>query len=183
MRKNRSHYMGTSFRDRGRIAGSGMAYDRYDDESVLDSHIRQGRPIGISEREERAKREREESPVTTYYIEKAPGDAGTSGLGADEKIQVNDNTNPNETQEIKRLVKLIGLYKEMVKLTGSGYGKMAISVDLFSGDRVQVRHEWFFDNITEYNIDPDFSPIYSSYWAEISGIIVFCLAEKDGEDV
>lgn len=115
--------------------------------------------------------------------EKAPGDAATSNQSAVEKIQVNDNTNPNETQEIKRLVKFIGLYKEMVKLTGSGYGKMAISVDLFSGDRVQVRHEWFFDNITEYNIDPDFSPSYSSYWAEMGGVIVFCLVEKEGGDV
>ena len=115
--------------------------------------------------------------------EKAPGDAATSDTGAVEKIQVNNNTNPSETQEIKRLVKFIGLYKEMVKLTGSGYGKMAISVDLFSGGCVQVRHEWFFDNVTEYNIDPDFSPSYSSYWAEMGGVIVFCLVEKEGGDV
>ena len=98
MYRNPRGQLKTKFTNSGRIAGPGVLYDRYDDESILDSHIRQGRPIGISEREERAKREREESPVTTYYIEKAPGDAGTSDTGAVEKIQVQDSTDQEKNQ-------------------------------------------------------------------------------------
>ena len=70
MRKGRSHYMGTSFRDRGRIAGSGILYDRYDDEAILESHIRTGTPIKIAEREEEAKKSHESYPVITYKLEK-----------------------------------------------------------------------------------------------------------------
>lgn len=70
MRKPRSHYMGTSFRDRGRIAGSGILYDRYDDEAVLERHTQYSRPVPIAEREERAKREHEEYPVITYFLDK-----------------------------------------------------------------------------------------------------------------
>ncbi len=70
MRKRHiNEFSKTSFANSGRAAGSGILYDNYDDNAVLDNHIRQGRPIPIAEIEEKAKREREEAPVTIYYIE------------------------------------------------------------------------------------------------------------------
>lgn len=69
MRKRHiNEFRKTSFANNGRAAGMGMLYDRYDDNAVLDNHIRQGRPIPIAEIEEKAKQETEESPVTVYYI-------------------------------------------------------------------------------------------------------------------
>ena len=183
MRKHRSNYMGTSFRDRGRIAGPGILYDHYDDESVLDSHIRTGRPIGISEREERAKREREESPVTTYYIEKAPGDAATSGTGAVEKIQVQDSTDSEKAQEVEKLERFIALYKEMYGLSHSDAGDMVIGVDMFDGVRIHVGHEWFFENITDYVRDTAYDQVYDYYRAEMCGVRLICLMGKEGGDV
>ena len=69
MKRHISEYQKTSFANSGRAAGSGILYDRYDDESRLDDHIRIGRPIGITEREEKAKEEHENAPVKTYYLE------------------------------------------------------------------------------------------------------------------
>jgi len=59
----------TTFANSGRFAGSGILYDRYDDESRLDDHIRTGYSVGITEIEERAKQEHENAPVKTYFIE------------------------------------------------------------------------------------------------------------------
>ena len=69
MRKHCNEYMKSGLANSGRIAGSGISYDRYDDESGCESRNVHTRPIKIAEREEKAKKEREGSPVKTYYIE------------------------------------------------------------------------------------------------------------------
>lgn len=69
MRKHCGEYLKTGFANSGRIAGSGMLYDRYDDECGGGGTIRQGTPVGITEVEEKAKKEREGSPVVTYFLE------------------------------------------------------------------------------------------------------------------
>lgn len=65
MRKRHSNeFIRTSFINSGRIAGYGMLEDNYDDESGGESHIRQGKPILIAEREKKEP----DHPVTVYYI-------------------------------------------------------------------------------------------------------------------
>ena len=59
----------TTFANSGRFAGSGILYDRYDDESGGENYNYVGRPIPIAEIEEKAKEEHENAPVKTYFIE------------------------------------------------------------------------------------------------------------------
>ena len=66
MRKHVNEYMKTGLANSGRIAGSGILYDKYNDDSTLDDHIRTGLPIKIAEREKAAKKEHDEYPVKTY---------------------------------------------------------------------------------------------------------------------
>ena len=70
MYKNPRGQLKTKFANSGRIAGSGILYDRYDDEAVLERQTQYSRPVPIAEREERAKREHEEYPVITYFLDK-----------------------------------------------------------------------------------------------------------------
>ena len=67
----------TTFANSGRFAGSGILYDRYDDESGCENYNRSGRPIPIAEREEKAKEEHENAPVKTYFIEVEHGNQNT----------------------------------------------------------------------------------------------------------
>ena len=71
MRKRHiNEFLKTSFIVSGRAAGHGMVEDDYSDESSPDRYIRRScRPVPISEREENAKKERDEAPVTVYFIE------------------------------------------------------------------------------------------------------------------
>lgn len=69
MGRHINEFAKTSFANSGRAAGMGMLYDRYDDESRLDDHIRTGYSVGIAEREEKAKEEHENAPVKIYFME------------------------------------------------------------------------------------------------------------------
>lgn len=60
----------TGFANSGRAAGMGILADNYDDESGGEGKIRCGAPVGIKEREDRAKKENNEAPVSTYYLTK-----------------------------------------------------------------------------------------------------------------
>jgi len=70
MRRHCNEFRKTGLANSGRIAGMGILYDKYDDESILENHIRQGVSVPIAEREERAKQERENAPVITYFMNK-----------------------------------------------------------------------------------------------------------------
>ena len=67
--KNKGVGLRTSFANSGRFAGSGILYDRYDDESGGENYNYGGRPIPIAEREKKAKEEHENAPVKVYYLE------------------------------------------------------------------------------------------------------------------
>jgi len=54
----------------GRLAGSGMLYDRYDDESMAPEKYTGGRPILTKEYSEYLKSLKEDQPVKTYKLTK-----------------------------------------------------------------------------------------------------------------
>ena len=54
----------------GRLAGSGMLYDRYDDESMAPEKYRGGNPIYTTEYTEYIKSLKEDQPVITYKLTK-----------------------------------------------------------------------------------------------------------------
>jgi len=54
----------------GRLAGSGILYDRYDDETTLKTHPPLGNPIYTKEYAEFLKSLKEEQPVKTYKLTK-----------------------------------------------------------------------------------------------------------------
>ena len=120
---------------------------------------------------------------TNSFNKKAPGDAGTSDTGAVEKIQVNDTTDSRKGQEIEELERFIALYKEMYGLSHSDAGDMVIGIDMFDGDQIHLGHEWFFENITDYVRDTAFDQEYDYYRAEMRGVRLICLMEKEGGDV
>ena len=111
---------------------------------------------------------------------KAPGDAATSDTGAVEKIQVQDSTNSRKAQEIEKLERFIALYKEMYELSHSDAGEMVIGVDMFEGYRIHLGHEWLFENVTDYVKDTAFDQEYDYYRAEMCGVRLICLVEKEG---
>ena len=121
--------------------------------------------------------------MTTYYMKKAPGDAATSGTGAVEKIQAQDSTDSKKAQEVEKLERFIALYKEMYGLSHSDAGDMVIGVDMFDGDRIHVGREWFFKNITDYVRDTAFDQEYDYYRAEMCGVRLICLMDKEDGDV
>ena len=120
---------------------------------------------------------------TNSFNKKAPGDAATSDTGAVEKIQVNDTTDSRKAQEIEKLERFIALYKEMYELSRSDAGEMVIGVDMFGGDQIHLGHEWFFENITDYVRDTAFDQEYDYYRAEMCGVRLICLMDKEGGDV
>ena len=67
MRRHPNEFLRTSS---GRLAGSGILYDRYDDETTLKTHPIQANPVHSKEYVEFKESLKEEQPVTTYKLNK-----------------------------------------------------------------------------------------------------------------
>ena len=67
MKRNANEFLRTSS---GRLAGSGILYDHYDDETILKKHHPQANPIYTREYVEFLKSLKEEQPVTVYRLSK-----------------------------------------------------------------------------------------------------------------
>ena len=74
MKKHPRECLKTSFANHGRVAGSGILYDKYDDESGREVYNSYYRAAKIKQREEKAKEEHENAPVTVYFIDKEKDD-------------------------------------------------------------------------------------------------------------
>lgn len=67
MKRHANEFLRTSS---GRLAGSGMLYDNYDDEATLRTHPPQANPIYTKEYVEFIKSLKEDQPVKIYKLTK-----------------------------------------------------------------------------------------------------------------